>query len=276
VRETAARTSRVADASVTTTTFPIESFAPADTPDSFDVQPVAPRTTAPPVTTRPVAATTTTAAPPDDKPAPPTVGAAEAQTDPQLVARLVRVTAVYDTPGGTRAPWGLSPTTEFGTPRVLPVVQQGGDWLLVELPTRPNSSTGWIRARDALLDTRADRVDVDLATRTLVWTRDGAVQLTAPVAVGAPKSPTPAGDFFVTDVLPSSQQSAYGAWVIALNGHSDAFTEFEGGDPRIAIHGTNDPSSIGQAASYGCVRVGDGALAALAGALTPGTPVTIH
>jgi lipoprotein-anchoring transpeptidase ErfK/SrfK len=148
--------------------------------------------------------------------------------------------------------------------------------LLVQLPTRPNGATGWIRARDAVLDRRTDHVDVDLATRTLMWTRGGVVQLVASVAIGAPASPTPPGEFFVTDVLPATAGSAYGSWVIALDAHSDAFTEFEGGDPRIAIHGTNDPSSIGNAASFGCVRVDDPALAALAGALQPGTVVVVH
>jgi len=77
-------------------------------------------------------------------------------------------------------------------------------------------------------------------------------------------------------VLPYPSGSEYGAWVVALNGHSDAFTEFEGGDARIAIHGTNDPSSIGRASSNGCVRVTGDALALLANSLPPGTPVTIH
>jgi lipoprotein-anchoring transpeptidase ErfK/SrfK len=271
----AMRETRVAAAAApTTTTFAIESFAPADVPDTFEVQPVAPRITMPP--------TTTTLAPakvPAARASPttqPELAIADVPADAQLVARLVRTAAVYDQPGGTRATRALAATTEFGTPRVLPVVQQGGDWLLVQLPTRPNGATGWIRSRDAVLDTRADRVDVDLATRTLVWTRRGVVQLVAPVAIGAPASPTPPGDMFVTDVLPATPGSEYGAWVIALDAHSDAFTEFEGGDPRIAIHGTNDPSSIGRAVSAGCVRVDDATLATLAGAFTPGTVVVVH
>jgi len=266
-------TSVAAVVASTTTTFAIESFAPADVPDTFEVQPLAPRATMPPSTTPAPVAVPATRAP---SMTPSTVEIAEAPTDAQMVARLVRTTAVYDQPGGTRATRGLAAATEFGTPRVLPVVQQGGDWLLVQLPTRPNGATGWIRARDAVLDTRTDRVDVDLATRTLVWTRRGVVQLVAPVAIGAPASPTPPGDLFVTDVLPATPGSEYGAWVIALDAHSDAFTEFEGGDPRIAIHGTNDPSSIGRAVSAGCVRVDDATLATLAAGLEPGTVVVVH
>ena len=256
-----------------TTTVPVESFAPADVPDTFDVRPIAPSVTMPPTTTVAPAAAPATRASPTTQ---PQVAVAEAPAGTQLVARLVRTAGVYDQPGSTRATLAVAATTEFGTPRVLPVVQQGGDWLLVQLPTRPNGATGWIRASDAVLDTRADHVDVDLATRTLVWTRGGVVQLSAPVAIGAPASPTPPGAFFVTDVLRATPGGAYGAWLIALDAHSDAFTEFEGGDARIAIHGTNDPASIGNAASSGCVRVDDARLAVLAAALEPGTVVVVH
>ena len=60
------------------------------------------------------------------------------------------------------------------------------------------------------------------------------------------------------------------------NGHSDTFTEFDGGDAWIAIHGTNDPSSIGAAVSSGCVRVAADPLTALAAGLPAGTPVVIR
>jgi lipoprotein-anchoring transpeptidase ErfK/SrfK len=166
--------------------------------------------------------------------------------------------------------------TEFKNSRVLPVQQQGGDWLRVQLPTRPNGAEGWIRSKDATLDAVTDRVVVDLGERTLTWTRGGAVQLVATVAIGAPSSPTPTGTFFVTDVLPENPTGEYGAWVIALNAHSDAFTEFQGGDARIAIHGTDNPSSIGRAASAGCVRTEPGVLATLAQSLPAGTPVEIR
>jgi lipoprotein-anchoring transpeptidase ErfK/SrfK len=121
----------------------------------------------------------------------------------------------------------------------------------------------------------SDAVTVDLSTHTLTWTRNGVVQLTTPAAIGAAVSPTPPGTFFVTDVLASDPTGPYGAWIVALNGHSDALTEFAGADPRIAIHGTNDPTSIGRAASAGCVRLSPTPLAALASSLPLGTSVVI-
>jgi lipoprotein-anchoring transpeptidase ErfK/SrfK len=50
---------------------------------------------------------------------------------------------------------------------------------------------------------------------------------------------------------------------------------WSGGD-QLAIHGTNDPGSIGTPASAGCLRVSAPALWVLKRALRPGTPVVIH
>src|ERR671918_399078 len=45
---------------------------------------------------------------------------------------------------------------------------------------------------------------------------------------------------------------------------------------RIAIHGTNDPSSIGQASSAGCPRASDADLRVLMRRVPLGTPVLVH
>jgi lipoprotein-anchoring transpeptidase ErfK/SrfK len=239
-------------------------------PETYEIRPIAPPLTVPPTTT-PLIAPTAPA------PAPATVAPSPAPPPKQVVARLAdHVVYVYEHAGDARPVAALTSTTEFKNSRVLPVQQQGGDWLRVQLPTRPNGAVGWIRSKDATLDSVTDRVVVDRAERTLTWTRGGTVQLQATVAIGAPSSPTPTGDFFVTDVLPENPNGEYGAWVIALNAHSDAFTEFQGGDARIAIHGTNDPASIGRAASAGCVRTEPGVLATLATSLPAGTPVEIR
>jgi lipoprotein-anchoring transpeptidase ErfK/SrfK len=100
--------------------------------------------------------------------------------------------------------------------------------------------------------------------------------LTTPVAVGSPESPTPTGHFFLVDKLDTqSASSAYGPFAFGLSGHSDVLTEFAGGDGQIGIHGTNDPSSIGNAVSHGCVRVPNDVIAQLNDLVPLGTPVTI-
>ena len=80
----------------------------------------------------------------------------------------------------------------------------------------------------------------------------------------------------MTDVFATDPAGGRGRWIVALNGHSDAYATFEGGDARIAIHGTSDPSSVGASRSNGCVRLADGPLDQLRAAVPPGTPVVVH
>jgi len=167
----------------------------------------------------------------------------------------------------------LPDRTEFGTRRVLPVIGRMDPWLEVRLPIRPNNSSGWIREDEVDVSAVEDRITVNLETRQLSWDHSLGQTALAPIAIGGPDSPTPRGEFYVTDVVPSG--GAYGPWILALNGHSDTFTDFEGGDARLAIHGTDDASSIGGATSHGCVRVGNDLDRQLAAIIRPGTVVEI-
>jgi lipoprotein-anchoring transpeptidase ErfK/SrfK len=221
--------------------------------------------------------TTTTALPAPTPTSAPTAGVPMPAPAPATVARFVSsVVPVYAQPGDARARFSLYDTTELGTPRVMLTTAVQPDWVQVLLPLRPNGSVGWVRTADVRLSTVPDRIDVDLATRTLTWRRDGQVLLSAPAAVGSAATPTPAGRFFVTDVLPWDPSDGRGSWVLALNGHSDAYATFEGGDARIAIHGTNDPSSIGNPVSNGCVRLAAEPLDELRSGVPVGTPVVVH
>jgi hypothetical protein len=167
----------------------------------------------------------------------------------------------------------LDDHTEWGTPRVLPVLEQNGDWLKVLLPVRPNNAVGWIRADSVDLTMLTDEIHVSLANRVLELHHETTTEVTSPVAIGAPASPTPPGIYYVTDIIATS--GAYGPWVLALNGHSETYAQFNGGDARIALHGTNQPASIGQAASHGCVRLPNDVVTALAQRVNIGTPVII-
>jgi lipoprotein-anchoring transpeptidase ErfK/SrfK len=170
----------------------------------------------------------------------------------------------------------LTPTTGFGSARVLLATAKRGSWYQVSLPTRPNGSTGWVRARDVSLHHVRDELRIDLTARTLTWTRDGTIVLETPVAIGAPETPTPVGAFYVTDLLDNADDSGpYGPLSIGTSAHSDQLTDFAGGDGQIGIHGTNDPGSIGQAMSHGCVRVPNDVITQLAGSLPLGTPVAV-
>lgn len=215
---------------------------------------------------------------------PTTVAATEAAEAPEapragaataLVARANSELAVSPGPGAPPS-HHLPATTEFGSPRALLVIDELGDWLQVALPDRPNGSTGWIPRAGVELRQIDERIEIDLALRTLTLLEGGEVVLTTPIAIGAPEAPTPTGDFYVVDKLATGDPGdTYGPFAFGLSAHSDVLTEFAGGDGQVGIHGTNDPASVGQAVSHGCIRVPNDVAVALDGRLHLGTPVTI-
>jgi len=214
-------------------------------------------------------------------PAPTTTAAAPAAVeDEEPVAVIARadsalpVRAEPDAEAPVEAE--LPATTEFGSPRALLVTGRQPGWVRVQLPVRPNGSQGWVPEGAVDLVAGEHRVEVDLAARRLTVFAGDAVVLETPVAVGAPDAPTPTGTFAVIDRLQSPDPaSPYGPFALGLSAHSDTFSEFAGGDGQIGIHGTDDPSSIGQAVSHGCVRVPNDIVARLAELLPLGTPVIV-
>jgi lipoprotein-anchoring transpeptidase ErfK/SrfK len=142
---------------------------------------------------------------------------------------------------------------------------------------RPNGSTGWIRSDDVNLSVDYWRVRVELsAHRITVWNGDDVVHA-EPVGVGTAASPTPPGEYYITDALtvPSFQRSAYGPYAFGISAHSDVYTTFGGGDGTVGIHGTGDPSSLGKDASHGCIRLSNDGITSLIHAVPLGTPVQI-
>jgi lipoprotein-anchoring transpeptidase ErfK/SrfK len=148
-------------------------------------------------------------------------------------------------------------------------------WLRVQLPLRPNGVVGYVRPRDVVLGAVTTRIVVDLSQRRLVLYRSGRRVLQTTVAVGAPSTPTPTGSFYVNQrLVPKDPHGAYGPAALGISAHSDVLLDWTQGGP-IAIHGTNEPWSIGRAASNGCVRVENGVLLRLFRLTPAGTPVTI-
>jgi lipoprotein-anchoring transpeptidase ErfK/SrfK len=229
-------------------------------------------TTAPVTTTTAPVATTTT------------VPAATTTTLPEYVgpggtsawARFDHVD-VFDEAGGTEPARALANPARFGAPLVFLVAEQRDDgWLHVWLPERPNRGQGWIRTDQVQLIRNDWRVTVDTSDHRMVVTKGSDVVYDETVATGAPAYPTPEGTFFVTAVLwTDNPGGAYGPAAIALSAFSDVLTDFGGGDGQVALHGTNQPNSIGRDASHGCVRLPNEVDAGLASQIPLGTPVEI-
>jgi hypothetical protein len=183
---------------------------------------------------------------------------------------------VYDVPGGSR-PWRrYSNPTAQGTPLVFLVRGRRGRWLRVMLPSRPNGSEGWIRADAVELRSDPYSVLVDLRRRHLVVRDASRLVLAAAVGVGRAATPTPSGLYYVTELLRQPDPGGlYGPWAFALSAHSSVLSHFGGGDGQVGIHGTDDPSRVGQNVSHGCIRVRNRVIERLAAILPLGTPVWI-
>ena len=99
------------------------------------------------------------------------------------------------------------------------------------------------------------QVLVSIPDRRLAVLENGKVLRTFSVAVGAPVSPSPAGQFVVANrisnptyyhpgvVIPAGSDNPIGPRWIGLS------------QKGVGIHGTNEPHSIGHAVSHGCIRL---------------------
>ncbi|NUU06285.1 L,D-transpeptidase [Leifsonia sp. C5G2] len=180
---------------------------------------------------------------------------------------------VAESPGGAQVASFASPNA-VGAPLTFYVLAKKGDWLQVELPQRPNGSTGWVRAADVVTTGLRYRVQVSTAKKRLwVYSGDRVVE-SHPVATGTGGTPTPHGDFYITELLRPTN-TGYGPYAFGLSAFSTVLDSFAGGPGQIGIHGTADSASIGRAASHGCIRLGNDAITRLAGLLPLGTPVSI-
>jgi lipoprotein-anchoring transpeptidase ErfK/SrfK len=166
----------------------------------------------------------------------------------------------------------------YGIPIVAWVEDTSADgrWGLVELPYSWPRREGWIRITGLRRQLTRIRVEIDLSEHLVTVTKLGRVLFRAPGATGSPSSPTPVGEYFVTDRVPFPAGSALGSFAFGISGIQPRLPAGWSGGNQLAIHGTNQPWSIGRSASAGCVRVSEGTLARLKPLLAYGTPVIVH
>jgi lipoprotein-anchoring transpeptidase ErfK/SrfK len=192
------------------------------------------------------------------------------------VAHVTRPVALLARPQGP-AVGRVGSRTEFGSPRTLGVVRERNGWLAVVSTLRSNHSLSWVRTRQVRVTQTRLSLTLDLSRRALVLRRGDRVLRRMTVGVGRSGSPTPTGRFAVTDKLSGGRYGPYyGCCILALSAHQPHLPPGWTGGDRIAIHGTNAPSTIGVAASAGCVHARDSDLLVLMRRVPLGTPVFIH
>jgi hypothetical protein len=167
--------------------------------------------------------------------------------------------------------------TEVGYPEVYLVLAERVDahetWFKVRLPTRPNGRTGWVAESElGALHLVQTHVVVDERRLRLTLYRRGRAIFTAPVGIGKPSTPTPTGNFWVTEKF-HAQGGVYGPYAFGTSDNS-VLTDWPGGGV-IGIHGTDQPSLIPGRPSHGCIRMRNADVSRLWPLLPVGTPVTI-
>jgi lipoprotein-anchoring transpeptidase ErfK/SrfK len=186
-----------------------------------------------------------------------------------------------------RAP-GKRPFAEFGllnpngVPTVFGVVGKVVDrrcaarWYRVQLPMKPNGITGFVRAADVRVEAVRTRIHIDLSERQVTLFRDGKRVLHAVAAIGSAATPTPTGSYYVNQrLVPEDTSGPFGPGAVGISAFSEVLTGWAQGGP-IALHGTNQPWSIGRAVSNGCVRLRNDVIRRIFGAALAGTPVVIR
>jgi lipoprotein-anchoring transpeptidase ErfK/SrfK len=96
---------------------------------------------------------------------------------------------------------------------------------------------------------------VSLEDRKLALVEDGQVKKVYTVAVGKPTTPSPSGTFSIARRVKNPTYSHDGKAVLPGPGNPVG-TRWMGLSVKgYGIHGTNEPKSIGRAASHGCIRM---------------------
>jgi lipoprotein-anchoring transpeptidase ErfK/SrfK len=196
---------------------------------------------------------------------------------PATVADVTGSTlGIYSTPGQAEPDDSYSNPTWEGLPLVFLVQQRQGDWLEVQLNTRPNQTTGWIRAADVDLRQVSHRIVVSLAARTMTVYDGQSPVMEAPVAIGTSSTPTPRGNYYIDGAVRTPDPGGvYGPYQLSVAAFSEVLMTFGTGVGQIAFHGTNAPGLVGDAVSNGCLRMKNADITRLANTVHIGTPVQI-
>jgi L,D-transpeptidase catalytic domain len=198
-------------------------------------------------------------------------------------AYTVHTAAIYRRPTAaapriTRLRWD----TEDGYPEVYLLLRthwtaNGQEWIKLRIPARPNGQVGWVR-RGALgrFHTTYERVVVDRQRLRMSFYARGQLVWSAPVAIGKPSTPTPAGHFWIREKFPRLPLSSlYYPYAFGTADYS-TLTEWPRGGV-VGIHGPYGASAsqIPGRISHGCIRLRVPDDNWLGHHLTVGTPLQV-
>ncbi|HEU5002830.1 MAG TPA: L,D-transpeptidase family protein [Actinomycetota bacterium] len=162
----------------------------------------------------------------------------------------------------------------LGQSTVFLVVGQQPGWYQVLLQKIPNGTTAWVSASQVTISVVNDFILAHLSTYKLEHYNSGKLVGTYSMAIGASKTPTPTGMFYLWG-LQTGVPPPYTPAIFALSALSETLTNWPYGG-IVGIHGWSDSSVEGKAVSNGCLRLTETDAQRLVNANLPlGTPVQI-
>jgi hypothetical protein len=152
----------------------------------------------------------------------------------------------------------------------------GQEWVELRIPGRPNGRTGWVE-RGALGAFHLTHllVVVNRERLRMYFYSDGRRIWSAPVGVGKPSTPTPAGHFWIDERFTiTDPSSGYYPYAFGTTDYS-TLTDWPGGGV-VGIHGPYyDAPGIPGYISHGCIRLTVADDFWLAAHVKLGTPVHV-
>ena len=147
-----------------------------------------------------------------------------------------------------------------------------GIWLRARLP---GGAVGWLPRR-ALggYTTVTTQLVVDRRRLTATLDHDGRAIFAAPVAIGRPSAPTPAGRFYVRARLERYRSAMYGPLAFGTSALAPGATDWPSGG-FVGIHGTDRPELVPGRVSHGCIRLRNADILRLGRLMPVGTALTV-
>jgi lipoprotein-anchoring transpeptidase ErfK/SrfK len=121
------------------------------------------------------------------------------------------------------------------------------------------------------------RVVISIPDRKLSLYEGGEVLKSWDIAVGKPSTPSPHGEATIVSRVKNPTWYGPGGKVVGPGRSNPVGTRWIGLSIKgFGIHGTNEPDSIGNAASHGCIRMRNRDVEELFAMVDTGTPVALE
>jgi len=157
----------------------------------------------------------------------------------------------------------LTAAEEVSGQVVCLVSQELGDWVSVYLPAGPADAVGWVERDEVNLSRHQYRIAVDRTAHTLTVFNGDTTALTSPVAIG-PDAPAPGARLFIKDLVATPDpMGPYGNYAYGLSGSFNDLAAFTAGQGVVALHGTNDLTTLGFDVDHGSVGLDPAAITSL-------------